>query len=102
MLLATARSPAPDDTDGDALLEQDLAVAEASAEARGPLGQAPDGAPNILVLMWDTARADRMSLYGHERPTTPRLDAFASEARVYESAYAPSFWTVPSSEGGGA
>ena len=53
-------------------------------------------APNILVLMWDTVRADRMSLYGHERPTTPRLDEFAKGARVYERAISPGMWTVPS------
>jgi arylsulfatase A-like enzyme len=51
---------------------------------------------NVLFLMWDTARADRMSLYGHTRNTTPYLEGFASESLVFEGAYAPSFWTVPS------
>lgn len=52
--------------------------------------------PNVLILLWDTVRADRMSLYGHDRPTTPRLDAFAADARVYERATSPGMWTVPS------
>ncbi|MFT4622303.1 MAG: arylsulfatase A-like enzyme [Myxococcota bacterium] len=51
--------------------------------------------PNVLVVLWDTVRADRMSLYGHSRPTTPALDALAAEARVWEHAVSPGMWTVP-------
>ena len=51
---------------------------------------------NVLFLMWDTARADRMSVYGHTRSTTPYLEDLARESLVFEGAYAPSFWTVPS------
>ncbi len=52
--------------------------------------------PNVLIVLWDTVRADRMSMYGYERPTTPELDAFAADARVYEQAISPGMWTVPS------
>ena len=52
--------------------------------------------PNVLIVLWDTVRADRMSLYGHDRPTTPRLEAFARSAAVYERAISPAMWTVPS------
>lgn len=58
----------------------------------------PDAAadrPNVLVVMWDTVRADRMSLYGHDRQTTPQLDAFARTATVFEQAIAPGTWTLP-------
>lgn len=51
--------------------------------------------PNVLILLWDTTRADRLSLYGHHRETTPRLDAFAQGAAVYEQAISPGMWTVP-------
>ncbi len=51
--------------------------------------------PNVLVVLWDTVRADRMSLYGHDLPTTPHLDAFAKDALVFERAYAPGMWTLP-------
>jgi arylsulfatase A-like enzyme len=55
----------------------------------------PQSRPNVLVVLWDTARADRLSLYGHERPTTPHLDAFAEGGRVYEDAIASASSTVP-------
>jgi arylsulfatase A-like enzyme len=60
-----------------------------------PVAQAPPNARNVLLLVWDTARADRMSLYGHHRPTTPQLDAWATDAAVWTRAISPSFWTVP-------
>lgn len=51
--------------------------------------------PNVIVLVWDTVRADRMSLYGNEVSTTPWLDEWAGGARVYDTAVSPSFWTLP-------
>ena len=51
--------------------------------------------PNVLILLWDTTRADRLSLYGHDRPTTPRLEAFAKDAAVFDMAISPGMWTVP-------
>ena len=58
-------------------------------------GEVHDG-PNVLIILWDTVRADRLSLYGYELPTTPNLDAFAKNARVYERAISPGIWTPPS------
>jgi arylsulfatase A-like enzyme len=55
----------------------------------------PSG-PNVLMVVWDTARADRLSLYGHDRPTTPRLDAWAAGARVFENAVSPAGYTLAS------
>lgn len=51
--------------------------------------------PNILWIVWDTVRADRMSLYGHPRETTPHLERWARSARVFD-ATAVSCWTLPS------
>ncbi|HHO53960.1 MAG TPA: DUF229 domain-containing protein [Deltaproteobacteria bacterium] len=57
---------------------------------------APEGArPNVLIVLWDTVRADRMSLYGHPVQTTPRLEAFARDATVFDHATAPAMWTLP-------
>jgi arylsulfatase A-like enzyme len=63
----------------------------------GPAALPSDTArPNLILIVWDTARADRMSLYGYSKPTTPQLDAFAREAVVFERAISPGNWTVPS------
>ena len=52
-------------------------------------------ARNVLFVVLDTVRKDRLTPYGHDRPTSPRLDAFADEARVYTEAVAPAPWTLP-------
>jgi len=51
--------------------------------------------PNVLFVVLDTVRKDRLSVYGHDEPTSPTLEAFAEEARVYEEAVAPAPWTLP-------
>ncbi len=48
---------------------------------------------NVLLLFIDTMRADRMSVYGYERTTTPHIEAFAATATTFERAYSPSSWT---------
>ncbi len=50
---------------------------------------------NVLLVVLDTVRKDHLSAYGYDRPTTPALEAFAEEARVYEHAVAPAPWTLP-------
>lgn len=52
--------------------------------------------PNVLLISIDTLRADHMSVYGYERPTTPRLAAWARSATVFETAVAAAPWTLPS------
>lgn len=51
---------------------------------------------NVLLVVVDTLRADRMSLYGHPRPTTPHLEAFAREAVVFSNARSQAGCTFPS------
>jgi arylsulfatase A-like enzyme len=60
------------------------------------LNAARGDAPNVILLIWDTVRARSLSLYGHDRPTTPNLDAFARRGVVFDRAYAASSWTLPS------
>jgi arylsulfatase A-like enzyme len=62
-----------------------------------PAAEVPKGKkrPDVIVLLWDTTRADRLSVYGHDRATTPWLEALASEAKVYDRAISPGMWTVP-------
>lgn len=52
--------------------------------------------PNVLFIVWDTVRADHLSVYGYERPTTPGLEAMAADALVFERAHSPGIWTLPS------
>lgn len=59
----------------------------------------PPATPHVLLLVLDTVRADHMSLYGYDRPTTPRLSAFLASREgtaVFPSIYSNSNWTVPS------
>jgi len=51
--------------------------------------------PNVLLIILDTVRARSLSLYGHERPTTPRLERLASRGVTFDWALSPSPWTLP-------
>lgn len=52
--------------------------------------------PNLLVLCVDTLAAGRLSAYGYERETSPRLEALAAGGTLFEAAHASSSWTLPS------
>ncbi|GAB4579099.1 MAG: sulfatase [Anaerolineales bacterium] len=52
--------------------------------------------PNVLFIVLDTHRADRLGCYGYPRGTSPNLDAFAAKATVFENAVSPGQWTIPS------
>ena len=41
---------------------------------------------NILLITMDTLRADHLSMYGYERPTSPVLDALAAEGVRFDKA----------------
>ena len=64
--------------------------------ATSKLPPAAPGAPNILVVVMDTVRADHLSLYGYGRETSPHLDALAKQGVVFERDIAPSPWTLGS------
>jgi arylsulfatase A-like enzyme len=51
--------------------------------------------PNVLLIVIDTARADRFQFDGYARPTAPNLAALAREGAVYTEAFSPAPWTVP-------
>ncbi|MEE2664880.1 MAG: sulfatase [Myxococcota bacterium] len=57
---------------------------------------APERAPDVVVMVLDTTRADRLGVYGHTRPVSPNLDAFAQDSVVYERAWSTASWTLPS------
>lgn len=52
--------------------------------------------PDIIFIVLDTQRADRLGSYGHPKAITPNLDQFAAEGVLFEQAIAPAQWTIPS------
>ncbi|MBM3984973.1 MAG: sulfatase [Planctomycetes bacterium] len=56
----------------------------------------PDTRPDLVLVVVDTLRADRLSAYGYARPTSPQLDALGASGAVFLDATAQSSWTLPS------
>ena len=52
--------------------------------------------PPVILIVVDSLRADHVGAYGYARATTPNLTASARSGAVFEHAYAPSPWTLPS------
>jgi arylsulfatase A-like enzyme len=73
---------------GGQWLQERLAVAR--------LPPAAAGAPNILVIVVDTLRADHLSTYGYARATSPSIDRLAQQGVLFENAISTSSWTLPS------
>jgi len=57
---------------------------------------APAARPNLLLLVWDTCRSDRLEPYGCARPTSPRLSELAAESLVFEDSLSASTFTFTS------
>lgn len=76
-------------------------LAAAGASLPACVGTAPPAEaaakPNVILILVDTFRADKIGAYGYtKRKTTPNLDSFASGGLVWENAYSQDAWTVPS------
>jgi arylsulfatase A-like enzyme len=56
----------------------------------------PDGARDVVVVVFDTVRADRLSAYGCARRTSPNLERIAAEGARFDACFATSSWTLPS------
>ncbi len=56
-----------------------------------------DPPPNVILIVLDTLRSDRLSLNGYARPTSPNIDAWARRRGVnFSQVVAPAPWTLPS------
>ena len=64
-----------------------------AAPARTP---APAGAPNVLLIMVDTLRADHLSCYGYTGGRAPHIDALAAAGLRFANAFSQASWTRPS------
>ena len=75
-------------------LPEILAPPVVAAKKSESVGSDP---PNVVMIVVDTLRADRLHLYGYDRPTSPRLDEWAARRGVvFEKAVASAPWTLPS------
>jgi len=57
--------------------------------------KSPPTIRNVLLISIDTCRADHLSCYGFERPTTPRIDEIARQGLLFEQAISPAPLTLP-------
>lgn len=63
------------------------------------LGACPGGSserPNVVLIVIDTLRADRLGSHGNTRGLTPHLDRLADAGASFENAQAHAPWTLPS------
>ncbi|MCP5064976.1 MAG: sulfatase [bacterium] len=51
---------------------------------------------NVIFILIDTLRSDRLSSYGYDRPTSPMLDALADSGIRFDRVEAQSTWTKAS------
>lgn len=63
-------------------------------EASRPLP--PSNAPNVLLVVLDTVRADHLSLYGYERSTSKTLERLAKQGVRFDRVRAAAPWTLAS------
>ncbi|WP_435007508.1 sulfatase-like hydrolase/transferase [Tundrisphaera lichenicola] len=56
----------------------------------------PPGAPNVLLIVMDTVRADATSLNENGRDSTPNLAALARRGARFDRAISTAPWTLPS------
>jgi choline-sulfatase len=79
-----------EDCDGTDASAEEQARIEAAFEAPATEPRAapprPEGPPSFLLLTIDTLRADHLGVYGYARDTSPRIDAWAANAAVFEQA----------------
>ncbi|MCP4606839.1 MAG: sulfatase [Proteobacteria bacterium] len=73
-----------------ALGEPALRLAPSRIETKGRKAR------NAVVVLIDTLRADKLTVYSKTRVRTPAFDKFAKESTLFERCQAPSNWTKPS------
>jgi len=74
-----------------------LGGASCEGESARPGALAAGGPrPDIILLLVDALRADRLGLYGGPAENSPTIDAIAREGVTFERAIAQAPWTQPS------
>lgn len=65
------------------------------SRAIAALPAAAEGAPNVLLIVLDTVRADALGVYGAPRAATPNLDRLAQRGVLFDHASSTAPWTLP-------
>lgn len=74
----------------------ELSPPQRPQQIEAPVQKIVPGRPNLVLISIDTLRADRLSTYGHDRPTSPNLDRLAAEGVLFENAFSHSPKTAAS------
>ena len=61
-----------------------------------PAALATVSPPNVLLIVMDTVRADRLDLYGYDKPTFTKTSAFLREGLVFDRAVAAGTFSLSS------
>lgn len=64
--------------------------------ALASLPTAPEGAPNVILLVLDTVRALSLSAYGYDRDTTPFLSRLSADGVRFDRAISTAPWSLTS------
>ena len=72
-----------------------LVLAACAQEDPGQESPTPER-PDVVLIVVDTLRADRLGCYGYERPTSPVIDRLAAQGTLFLEARAQCSWTLPS------
>lgn len=77
--------------------KSELPPTEQPAE-RVQVGILPEGMakPNIIVILVDALRADRLGAYGHRGKLTPTMDGIAASGVTFNYCVSAAPWTLPS------
>ena len=71
-------------------------MALASASSFVACRPKPAQPPSVVIVSFDTLRADRLNVYGYEgRVVSPFIDELAADAVLFENAVSASPWTTP-------
>jgi len=71
-------------------------AASEAPDAKADPGAGAPGRPNVLLILVDTLRADRIAAYGLRPAVSPMADALAARGTIFQNAYSACSWTTPS------
>lgn len=73
-----------------------LATLVAARPWQGAAAGKPPPRPNVVFILVDTLRADRLGCYGYKGGLSPAIDELARESVLFERPIATGPWTLPS------